>query len=178
MCVLYSTGLSRSSSRLRNAPHTPGLVSCTGHSLSYTSMPSAGALTADVSEFEYTCGAATLYYTPTHYQHMPSTWSHMGVACACAGSRTGDEVLMCFHAVSDDIRKSADHPVPFKRLVEFERVGPLAAGTSSASVTFSVPVSRFGLVTNSGDTKVYPGVHTLIVSRGFGREVNATIALK
>eukprot|EP00041_Stephanoeca_diplocostata_P032967 m.1075633 g.1075633 ORF g.1075633 m.1075633 type:complete len:890 (+) comp24243_c0_seq1:40-2709(+) len=123
-----------------------------------------------LTEFEHTCGAATL----------SKDSQNVSVTCTVknTGSRTGDEVLMCFHAVSDDIRKSADHPVPFKRLVEFERVGPLAAGTSSASVTFSVPVSRFGLVTNSGDTKVYPGVHTLIVSRGFGREVNATIALK
>jgi len=37
------------------------------------------------------------------------------------GQINGDEVLMAYHRVSDDIKKKVSHPVPLKSLVDFAR---------------------------------------------------------
>eukprot|EP01052_Picozoa_sp_SAG31_P058635 SAG31_NODE_18026_length_649_cov_1.000000_2_plen_56_part_01 len=45
---------------------------------------------------------------------------------------TGDEVLMVFHRVGSDVRKTAlaHHPVPIKQLVEFHRFNAVPLGGS------------------------------------------------
>ena len=84
------------------------------------------------------------------------------------GKMVGDEVLMIFHAVGDDIRAAASklHPVPLKQLVEFERISDLGPG-ASATTTFSLnPDVSLALVTANGSKAVYPGEHKLIFSTG------------
>lgn len=42
----------------------------------------------------------------------------------CAGTRLGDEVVQVYHQVSKELRVAItkQHPVPIRRLVDFERV--------------------------------------------------------
>ena len=100
-------------------------------------------------------------------------------ACEVAngGAREGDEVIMAFHRVSDDMRKQigSKHPVPLKRLVEFDRVS-LAAGAKQ-QLTFTIPRDRLTLTTATGDQMLYPGEHELIFSRGTGEDVVLTVAI-
>jgi beta-glucosidase len=87
------------------------------------------------------------------------------------GTREGDEVVMAFHNVSATIRQQigSRHPVPLKRLVDFDRVS-LAAGASQ-TLQFSLPRSRLALTTETGDKTVYPGTHQMIFSRGTGADI-------
>ena len=94
-----------------------------------------------------------------------------GFSCRCSLTNTGkslagDEVVLVYHAVGDEIRAAASqsHPVPIRRLVDFRRVS-LDAGASTA-VAFEVAVGSLGLTTADGSTKVYSGMHKLIFSRG------------
>ena len=65
------------------------------------------------------------------------------ISCSCTvhntGTVAGDEVLMVYDSLSAGIRSKIGkaHPVPLKRLVEFERV-TVAAG-KSAPVPFKIP---------------------------------------
>ena len=66
--------------------------------------------------------------------------SDTGVDISCGvtntGPRAGDDVLLVFHSVGDDIKNGVDHPVPQRRLVDFGRV---TVGLSSTeTVGFSV----------------------------------------
>merc|ERR1712232_1109494 len=85
----------------------------------------------------------------------------------------GDEVLQAYHQVSDTIRAGLDHPVPLRKLIEFERVS-LAKG-ASASLTFSVPLQRLAVTNNDGDYVLYKGPHTIIFSRGTGVDTSVTV---
>jgi len=96
-----------------------------------------------------------------------------GVQYSCnvanTGKLDGDEVVMVFHSVGEDIRNKADHPVPIKQLVEFTRVS-VAAG-KMATITFNLDKTAFQLTNKSGDKVVYSGQHTLAFSRGNGQDV-------
>jgi len=123
-----------------------------GHGLSYTSFglrcdaPTPRAATADApAAFEATC---TLSNT---------------------GARAGDEVLQVFHSAGAGIRSQADHPVPIRKLVDFERTTLAAA--AHATVAFTIPHSRLALTTNTGERVVYNGTHTLTFTRGHGDAV-------
>merc|ERR1711879_1105924 len=91
------------------------------------------------------------------------------------GAREGDEVVMAFHSVSQEIRKAADHPVPFKRLIGFDRVR-LAPGAST-DVTISVPRMRLALTNNDGDYALYAGKHHITFSRGNGADVELDVTV-
>ena len=103
------------------------------------------------------------------------------VACSCVvkntGHLAGDEVVFVFDALSSAIRAEVgtSHPVPFKRLVDFERVS-LAAG-ATATLRFDIPKKRLSLTTASGDKKLYLGAHNLIFSRGNGPDVSVAVHL-
>jgi len=91
------------------------------------------------------------------------------------GSLSGDEVVMVFHTVGDDIRNKVDHPVPIKHLVEFERV-TVAAGQAT-QITFNLDQKALQLTNKSGDKVVYPGKHTLMFSRGYGQDVQFQVTV-
>lgn len=76
------------------------------------------------------------------------------------GSRTGDEVVLAFHRVGDDVRRqaSANHPVPLKRLLSWQRV--TVAPGSTERVVFHVAPSKDFLLTNAlGGKALYHGAH-------------------
>jgi beta-glucosidase len=101
------------------------------------------------------------------------------VACSCVVKNTGllagDEVVFVFDALSSAIRAAVgtSHAVPFKRLVDFERVS-LAAG-ATATLRFDIPKNRLSLTTASGHKKLYLGPHNLIFSRGNGPDVSVAV---
>lgn len=74
---------------------------------------------------------------------------------------------MVFDALSDSVRASIGkaHPVPIKRLVDFDRVGPIAVG-GSATLKFTIPKLALSLTTADGSKKLYSGSHELLFSRG------------
>jgi hypothetical protein len=92
-----------------------------------------------------------------------------------SGPREGDEVLQVYHIVSTLIREKAPHPVPLKRLVEFERVR-LSAGAQT-HVGFSLHVEQFALIDNEGGRVVYSGDHDVIFSRGHGDDVVIPVSI-
>lgn len=81
------------------------------------------------------------------------------------GLMDGDEVMMVFHSVGDDIAREAGHPIPLRRLIEFER-RTLAAGAAAISVRFDIPVASLTLTDLEGNKVLYAGRHYLSVTNG------------
>jgi len=92
-----------------------------------------------------------------------------------SGSLNGDEVVMVFHSVGNDIRSKVDHPVPIKQLVEFGRVS-VETGQSS-QIDFTLDQKAFQLTNKNGDKVVYPGQHTLTFTRGYGQDVTFQVTI-
>eukprot|EP00039_Didymoeca_costata_P030626 m.30608 g.30608 ORF g.30608 m.30608 type:complete len:811 (-) comp8218_c0_seq1:49-2481(-) len=80
------------------------------------------------------------------------------------GMASGEEVLMVFHSVGDAIRKAANHSVPLKELVGFDRVH--ATTSQSASTSFVIGPNQLGLVDENGDKQLIKGDHTIVVTNG------------
>jgi len=80
------------------------------------------------------------------------------------GSYAGDNVIMVYHRVSTEIWNGCGHPVPFRALVDFQRVKMGVQGTST--VTFTITADKLSLTNNNGVKVVYPGVHYFDVSDG------------
>ena len=91
------------------------------------------------------------------------------------GAREGDEVVQLYHRVSDAIRRAADHPIPLRKLVEFERVS-LGKGAST-SVQFSLPRQRLAVTNGAGDYVLYKGWHTIVFSRGTGNDTSVDVRI-
>ena len=100
---------------------------------------------------------------------------HFSCNVTNTGARTGDEVVQVYHKAGDVIRAKATHPVPLKKLIEFERVR-LDAGAST-TVQFTVPVKRLALTNSDGDYELYAGDHIIIFSRGNGKDVEVPVAI-
>ena len=84
---------------------------------------------------------------------------------------------MVYDSLSPAIRATIGdaHPVPIQRLVDFERVS-LAAGASK-ELTFGLPTSKMAITTAEGAKQLYPGVHTLVFSRGNGADVKVGVTV-
>eukprot|EP01043_Picozoa_sp_COSAG02_P045927 COSAG02_NODE_4249_length_5586_cov_14.082377_2_plen_126_part_00 len=101
------------------------------------------------------------------------------IHCSCTvkntGELAGDEVVLVYDTLSDAVREAvgASHPVPIRRLVDFERVS-VSAG-SSATVAFAIPRTKFALTTSDGSKKMYGGTHELLFSRGNGDDVKVNV---
>lgn len=91
------------------------------------------------------------------------------------GTVAGDEVVMVFHQAGDAMRKAADHPIPLKSLVQFDRVS-LARGAST-TITFTLPKAAFELTTTDGNKTVTPGQRSILFSRGTGVDVSIPVTL-
>ena len=84
------------------------------------------------------------------------------------GTVVGDEVLQVYHVVGDAVRAKASklHAVPFRQLVEFERISDLAPRVSRG-LSFSLDVqAALSLTSANGSRVVYPGAHQLVFSTG------------
>jgi beta-glucosidase-like glycosyl hydrolase len=85
-----------------------------------------------------------------------------------AGKRTGDEVLQVYHSfrATNGIRERVmRHPVPIRRLVQFERVSQVEPGsTAVARLAMDNIELTFGLINEKGDRVMYSGVHTLFTT--------------
>jgi beta-glucosidase len=103
------------------------------------------------------------------------------VACSCevknVGTMAGDEVVLVFDALSYSVRAAVNdsHPVPTKRLIDFERTS-IAAGAKS-TVVFRIPFEALALTTSDGSRKLYGGAHDLVFSRGNGVDANVTVSV-
>jgi beta-glucosidase len=88
------------------------------------------------------------------------------------GARLGDEVVQVYHRVSEALRTSIAklHPVPRRRLIEFERV-TVAPGKAEQIAFPPFDAQSFALVSKNGTKVVYPGQHSLVFSRGHGTEI-------
>ena len=89
---------------------------------------------------------------------------------------------MCFHmqvydSLSAAIRTTVAkaHPVPAKRLVDFERVSIVAGG--SATVHFEIKKTQLALTAADGGQKLYAGVHELLFSRGNGEDQKVSVTV-
>jgi hypothetical protein len=100
--------------------------------------------------------------------------ANVSVECTVSntGARLGDEVVQVYHQVSEALRVSITklHPVPLRRLIEFERV-TVAAGKAAKVAFPPFNAASFALVSKNGSQVVYPGQHSLVFSRGHGTEI-------
>jgi hypothetical protein len=71
---------------------------------------------------------------------------------------------MVYHRVGSDILHNVTHPVPLKRLVDFQRIDVATSGQASVHFTFS---EEYLVLTNQqGQEVVYAGTHYLDVFDG------------
>eukprot|EP00937_MAST-01D_sp_MAST-1D-sp2_P007217 g7217.t1 len=124
--------------------------------------------------YKYYSGAKPLFefgtgLSYTTFSVVCSAGAGATVACDVAntGDRAGDEVVMAFHAPGAAIRAAANHPVPLKALVGFERVR-LAPG-EEARVEFAAQADVFRLVDAAGERVLLPGARDLVFSNGAGQ---------
>jgi len=141
-------------------------------------------------------GRTYRYYTgkPLFSYGQGSSYTTFGMACKCSaasgcakppmnvsctvtntGAVAGDEVVMVFHQAGDAMRKAADHPVPLKSLVQFDRVTLLPG--ASATVDFVLPAAAFELTITDGNKTVVPGARALVFSRGTGQDVTIPVTI-
>jgi hypothetical protein len=87
------------------------------------------------------------------------------------GDLDGDEVVQVYHKVGDDIRDQVGdaHPLPLKQLIDFERIR--VAKQTMDWVSFSFDEESFKVVGENGEKKLYSGVHILVFSKGYGKDV-------
>ena len=89
----------------------------------------------------------------------------------------GDEVLMVYHTVSNDIRKQVKHPVPLRALVGFDRLS-VGAHSSKEATSFEIGENQLGLVDEHGDLQLIAGVHTVCISNGNTNQHSFNITVK
>jgi len=94
---------------------------------------------------------------------------------ANTGDMIGDEVVMVFHRAGSDVRAQANHPVPLKSLVAFERV--TVQPGQLRKIQFSLSEDTLLLVNKDGNKHLYKGHHSLIFSRGVGKDSSFNITL-
>lgn len=103
------------------------------------------------------------------------------ITCSCdvknTGKMAGDEVVMVYDALSQAVRSAVgdSHPVPIKRLVDFERTAIAAGG--SATVQFTIPKQSLAITTADGSKKLYSGEHELVFSRGNGNDNSVKVTV-
>lgn len=140
-------------------------------------------------------GRTYRYYTgkPLFEYGQGLSYTTFGMQCKCSGGScsatpmnfsctvsntgavAGDEVVMVFHQAGDAIRKGANHPVPLKSLVQFDRVR-LAPG-GSTTVSFQLTDAAFELTTADGNKTVVAGTRNVVFSRGNGEDVSIPVTL-
>jgi len=80
-----------------------------------------------------------------------------------SGDVDGDEVVMVFHSIGDNV--DVDHPVPIKQLRDFSREGVVKGGKKEVTFAFTAD-DIFGVIDGNGDKQVYSGTHNVVVVAG------------
>ena len=82
------------------------------------------------------------------------------------GTRSGDEVVIVYHGLSDQLRHQVEkvHPVPKKEVVAFERITMSSGETRELRFTFSA--STWDIIDENGNNHLYHGAHFLEFSNG------------
>ena len=98
------------------------------------------------------------------------------VVTACRTYRS--TAVQVFHEVSETLRTAITklHPVPIRRLVEFERVTVSPGGIQRIAFP-AFDAKTFELVNATGGNTLYTGEHALVFSRGHGEEVSLNFTL-
>ena len=98
------------------------------------------------------------------------------VACTVTntGEMDGDEVVMMFVRPLAAVRAAADHILPIKKLVGFDRVR-LGKNGGKKILNFAFDDNTFASSTSAGDVVVYKGDYELVFWRGNGDEVVFTV---
>jgi len=78
-----------------------------------------------------------------------------------SGPLAGDEVLLVYHSVGDEIRKRIDHPAPIKSLVQFGRVRTQVGET--VEIDLQLEETAFLLVNKDGVRTKYSGYHEISI---------------
>ena len=71
-----------------------------------------------------------------------------------------------------------DHTLPLKRLINFERIGPVAAGDSSTVGFVVSPMVHLQFATAAGGMTLYEGTHEIVFWRGSGAEVTFPVEVQ
>ena len=91
------------------------------------------------------------------------------------GAIHGDEVVFLYQQPMENVRKFADHALPIKRLIGFER---LSVGAGSATnVSFVVSKEMLKLASSDGSKVLYKGSYTMLLSRGHGEDVGFEVQI-
>ena len=110
-----------------------------------------------------------------------TTLDDSDITCSCdiknTGNMAGDEVVMVYDALSQAVRSAVgkSHPVPIKRLVDFERTTIAAGGSTTVQIT--IPKQSLSLTTADGSKKLYSGEHELVFSRGNGNDSSVKVTV-
>lgn len=91
------------------------------------------------------------------------------------GNLAGDEVVMVFHSAGTAVRAAANHPVPIKALIDFQRVSVEAGGMAGA--TFELETHSVELIDEAGLPRIYKGQHGFEFSRGHGKVVTYNVTV-
>ena len=86
----------------------------------------------------------------------------------------GDEVVQVYHVPPAGLK--VDHPLPFKRLVAFDRVH-LPASSAKVSAVFNITTEDLRLTDKAGGQSLYPGSHIISVWMGHGQAQNLTLVV-
>lgn len=87
---------------------------------------------------------------------------------------SGDEVVQIYHVPPTGLK--VDHPLPFKRLIAFDRVH-LPASATGVTVAFNITTGQLRLTDKAGGQSLYPGNHDLSIWMGHGESQNLTIVV-
>eukprot|EP00026_Physarum_polycephalum_P000650 Phypoly_transcript_00651.p1 GENE.Phypoly_transcript_00651~~Phypoly_transcript_00651.p1 ORF type:complete len:873 (+),score=93.35 Phypoly_transcript_00651:1602-4220(+) len=93
-----------------------------------------------------------------------------------SGKMTGDDVFLVYHRVGDDVMKQVNHPVPFRSLVGFDRVGNVGVG-EKGQLQIVIPRTSFYLTNNTGDKVLYYGTHYLDITDSISPLVTLTVII-
>ena len=86
----------------------------------------------------------------------------------------GDEVVQVYHVPPAGLK--VDHPLPFKRLIAFDRVH-LPASSAKVSLVFNITSEDLRLTDKAGGQSLYPGTHTISIWMGHGQAQNLTLVV-
>jgi hypothetical protein len=87
---------------------------------------------------------------------------------------SGDEVVQVYHVPPTGLK--VDHPLPFKRLIAFDRIH-LPASATGVTVAFNITTEDLRLTDKAGGQSLYSGNHGLSIWMGHGEPQNLTIVV-
>ena len=101
----------------------------------------------------------------------------VGLEASCivvnVGSMDGDEVLLVYHSIGDDIRTSIPFEAPIKSLINFERVSLNV--NDYAEIQFKLQQNDLNIIDEQGNSVFINGTHYILFGWGGGEEIRVQI---